>query len=289
MRIVYNIILIGLMLCSNVTAQVFVKSSSQQLIEDAVNGSFFIFRQNYQLKDSTSNEYFGLAGKEEFGMSYSLGVKLKGGYCITDVAMRPWIYDTNFDRYRSTHLPVINKTEYKELSDGSQYKTLGFSGDVVKPLIAEKLYQLEDSTFSGNGFSIDASKGTKEGWIVCITADKSLEETGENISFSYLIYRKDLNLEKERKEYSIDMPLINQKVWGGFYIVPEQTGIGQITFKLAGLLVGKDKEWVIITPFDNASVVSVLSDKESDKDELTPVKKEEDNKKLEKKKKRESK
>lgn len=271
------------MLCSNAFAQVFVKSSSQELIESAIKNSMFIIRQNYQLKDSVTNEYFGLAGKEEFGISYSLGIKLQGGYCVTDQAVRPWEYDENYSRYRTTHIPIINKTEYLGVNADGKYQTLSFLNQEITPLLSEKLYMVKDSTFSGNGFFIDSSKGNKEGWVVYIAAEKSIYNVEIGVNPSYFIYRKDINLDDGKKEYRIDNPLTNQKIWGGFYLVPEQTAIGQITFKLVGLLVGHEKEWKIVTPFESLSDVSVLSQDE-EKSVLTPVKSKNDDGKTEKKK-----
>ncbi|WP_163211647.1 hypothetical protein [Bacteroides sp. 519] len=264
----------------------FVYSDNQQLVVSAIENSLFVLRQSYQLKDTLTNEYYGRGGRNDFGTLFSLGVKLQQSYCVTDKAIRPWEHDENFNRYRSSnYVPIIIKTHYKELCDSCYYETLEFHNRLLTEIHPNELYQLTDSTFNKQGFETDTSVGKRNGWLVWLVAANTIEKA-DSVTVSYIIYRKELNRETGKNEYEIDAPSTNQHPWGGIFIVPEQTAIGQITFRLAGILMKKEDKWRIITPFtlQNAGT-TVIEVPEETIEELTLVEEKSTKKKTRKQKK----
>lgn len=260
-------------------------SNNQQLVEDAITGGMVIVEQAYQLEDTVSHQLFGRYGNNEFGQSYSVAVKVPGGLLVQDCAIRPWEYDENFDRYRESHRPALYTTRYREFTD-SALTTL--AGDIhdAKPA-AQGLYMVPDSTtFGGNGFMPDtATCGECDGWLAWITSPQPIDSCNTQSAqplVTHTIYRHKLALSPDSAEYAVKAPQVKGSIWGGIYIVPRQTGIGQITFTLCGVMVpGEEETWKIAIPKRRNEEV-----KEAPKgDELTPTGSSKDDKKEKNKKK----
>ena len=97
-------------------------------------------------------------------------------------------------------------------------------------------------------------------------------------SIRLVSYKKDLYIKHSTDTISVDTPDNNQPILGGIFVNPVQTHIGQITFLLTGVAVGKDKHWILHFPF--------LAQAENEKKELTIIKSESNQNKLPKKKKK---
>lgn len=225
-----------------------VSSSSQQMIEDALKGSIFIVEQQYQLQDTTSGGYFGRGGRQEFGTTVSLGVKVQGGYLYLDPAERPWEYDGNFERYRQSHRPVLYKTLFRELTDSLGTEVASFRTHQSRALIPDRFYHAVDPTpFEGAGLRIDGTAGTKKGWLIWVTS-AGLEAPEAHVvdPVDYVIYSKTLTLEADTLIYNPGRPSTQQKVWGGIYVIPVRTALGQLSFELVGVMVKTDDGWALL-------------------------------------------
>lgn len=222
-------------------AQIFM-SSNQQLVEEAIKNGIVVIRQSYQLEDSVSHQRFGRYGNEEFGKTYSLGVKVEGGILLENKAIRPWNYDENFVRYQDSHRPVNIKTEVKELKD-SVFSNAKLNVDSV--VSNDPIANIPDSlTFSGKGFEVFSYSKPTDGWIIWITSSDEIHHCDSVVVQSPLIYKKKIEFNPDSISYSIELPQTPNKVWGGIFVVPEQTEIGQLTFKLAGVMVEEvSGEW----------------------------------------------
>jgi hypothetical protein len=123
-----------------------------------------------------------------------------------------------------------------------------------------------------------------EGWLVWITADKAIIES-EKASTSLSIYKKAIEFNSDSLKYEVEAPQVSRIIWGGIFIVPVQTEIGQLTFKLGGVVVASGlNQWRLEVPtFPELPVVSAPTAGE----ELTPLNESDssDNKKKNKKKK----
>ncbi|MDR2232001.1 MAG: hypothetical protein LBE56_02620 [Tannerella sp.] len=254
-------------------------SSNQQLIEDAVKDGFFIIRQRYQLQDTTARTptYFGWQNRDWFGESYSLGVKVKTGYYLFDKAIIPWLYDTNFEQYKtnSKYVPVLSDGDFRTF-ENIDYQSLPRGNALIKEGSSNRIFLLPDtSSFQQKGFSVDTGKGEKKGWLVWVTTDKPLEEQPDQKP-SCLIYRLELNFEQGKNSYDVKDPATDKNIVGGFYFLPEITDIGQITFSLSGVLLRENGSWQVAV-LSNSTNQNIKQPNSSESG-LTPIKNDKSNK-----------
>lgn len=262
-----------------------LSTDNQELIRKSLEKSLIIVNSSYQLKDTVTNEYYGRLGRDEFGHIYSIGIKVKGGYYLSDKAVRPWMYDSNFNRYKETHLPVFYKIYYKELQDSILTEIEKRPEHLQTEVYPQQFYFRKDSTlFKGEGFEPKCQTGKADGWLVWLVADKPITESDSITSTSYIIYRKTLEIKEGHQEHNIDAPSTDKTIWGGIYVVPEPTGIGQITFRLSGVLVEKEGKWAVLTAVNqNSNECAIINDENEGNDTLTPIRKEETKNKKNKK------
>jgi hypothetical protein len=131
---------------------------------------------------------------------------------------------------------------------------------------------VSDSIFKNKGFPMDDSDGLKPAWLVWLVSADSLDKIN-NESLSLLIYRNELTFEAGKSTYKIEAPSTGKWVVGGFYIVPQIEGIGNITLYLSGLVCGKDKNWQVVRLREPKKIDAIVPAKpKPTKDGLTPVK-----------------
>lgn len=254
-----------LMLPLSMTAQIYM-SSNQQLVEQAVKNGIVIVRQSYQLEDTVSHQRYGRYGNEEFGKTYSLGIKVDGGIVLDKKAFRPWVYDQNFTRYQASHRPVNIKTEIRELND-SVFSVAKFNIDSVSS--ENPATFLPDSlTFAGNGFEPSSYSKPTEGWLVWITSSAEIQYCDSVPISPPMIYRKQIEFNADSTSYPVESPQTASKVWGGIFVVPEQTQIGQLTFKLAGTLIDDSNDGWKLFPLKEEPITEVS---QNVGEELTPT------------------
>jgi len=226
-------------------------SASQQFIEDAVKNGIFILRRCYRLQDTTAQTptYFGWQNQNWFGETYSLGIKVKEGYYLSDKAARPWIYDAKFEQYATSDklVPVISASEYKMMED-SIFTVLPNHDDRMKEISAHRFYLAQDTAvFQQKGFYADGSDGAKKGWLVWLVTDRLLEEQNHQTP-EFLIYRSELTFESGKESCEIKDPATGKKILGGFYFLPKFTDVGQINFYLCGILHHENDKWHVVRP-----------------------------------------
>jgi len=255
-------------------------SNNQQLIEDAVKDGLFVMSSYYKLQDTTKTEpaYYGRKSLPYFGVTYTLGIKVKNGYFISNAAVHPWMGDSNYreSTYRNDnrYVPVVSEYKYRLLDD-TAYQPLPLKDATINEISKNRSYFVRDAVFQNEGFNIDTSTGMKKGWLVWATTDKPLAEQPEQ-ALSFTIYRAEVVFEKSKDSYEIKAPATDKIVLGGFFVLPVPTGIGQIEFKLTGILANEMNQWSIVrmtsTEADSSSG-SGISKKNSG---LTPIQDEND-------------
>lgn len=256
------ILIWSLLICLSLNAQVWVKSSDQQLIEGAIDGCFFDISQSYRIIDPKTNQIFGRNGNNAFGTVASFGVKTIIGFCIPDMVVHPWNYDSNFAKYKGLYTPVTYKYQIKDSTD-----------IVIDSLIVDKddtlLHFVNDSTLVGKGLTFNSTKGDLHGWLVWRV------EPQENAP-KYIIYKKDLNFTDNARQYDIEKPGCSFQLSGAIYIIPRQQGIGVLQFDLAGVVYPQNGKWVLFPTSTIEKTWKGRQNEESDErplneDELTPI------------------
>lgn len=259
-------------------AQLLVKSTSQQFIEDAVMSGLFISEQSFQICDKETGELFGLNGKSEFGKQYSIGIKISNGLLLSDVAVRPWMYDMKYERYKDKYDPVFYQAKFAEMKENAEFDSLAYSMTGMQELIDTTFYSFSSETFKGKGFSLDYTKGEKDGWLVWIIADKNADISSMS-KLDYSIYRKKLEIDRSKASFDVVHPEEKQNILGGIYVVPYYTEIGIIEFRLCGVMSKSGNGWKIHCPFvgmeneipSEQKPKQEVKEEDKDTSELTPV------------------
>ena len=286
-------IIVFLCICLVLQAQIYIKSTEQQFIEDVVKSGLFVSKQSFQICDRETGELFGLNGKKEFGVQYSIGVKVPNGFVLTDKAVRPWLYNNKFGKYKQKYDPVFYQATFSEMTEKARYDSLDYTLAKLDELVDTTMYKFSSGTFGGKGFVLDGTVGKKDGWIVWITAKKEYDfEKSANLN--YTIYRKTITIDADKQSFDISNPNLEQNILGGIYVVPAYTKIGVIEFRLCGIVSFVGDGWKIYCPFVGMKEEAQTSDegtsntevKNDEPSELTPVKDMDKVKKKDKKKKK---
>lgn len=222
--------------------------NSQEMIKESVKKGLFISKQSFQICDRETGELFGLNGKKEFGIQYSLGIKVPGGFLLNDEAVRPWVYNDKYKKYQSKYDPVFYQAKFSELSEEAKYDSLGYTLVGMQELVDTLVYSLSSETFENKGFVLDYTKGEKEGWAVWLTTDKTTD-LSQTAKLNYTIYRKKIVVEKVKQSFEIAKPDVGRDILGGIYVVPYYAEIGVIEFRLCGVMSKSKDGWKIYCPF----------------------------------------
>lgn len=243
-------------------------SNNQQFICDATKGGLAIVSQSYQLEDTVSHQKFGRYGKDEFGQGYSIGIRIPGRLIVSKSVVEPWHNDPNFERYKNSHLPVRYKRAVREFCDTIVNNQIVLN-ERIDDLYKSELFAIQDSTINKNqGFQLDTIPGKKNGWLIWIVSDEPIEKSDSIHNESLMIYKSELSFNDDACEVTIKSPSTEKNVWGGIYVTPIQTSVGQITFYLSGIIQYKGNDvWSVVSPFMKESITPIAETF----DDLTPV------------------
>lgn len=262
------ILFITILIFSSVSlsSQVIVKSQSQSFVEQAIKDGIFVIRQTYQLEDTITQQRFGRYGNEEFGAYSSLAFRTSDGFIVDSQLLSPWETDSNFSRYRTSHKPVMAQAYSVEFGD-SIMSPITYSTDSLN-LGQLRLAKLcpQDSSFVG--FDNKIYKSPTEGWVVWLSNDSTINESIGLKKPDFTIFKRTVEFHPDTMSYRIDTPNISKQLWGGIFVVPEQTAIGQITFFLGGVIVREieSNEWILVPSVGQTTTVLARPE-----DELTPL------------------
>ena len=252
------------------------KSNNQIFIEQALQQAFVNVEQSYQLQDTIHNEIFGRDEKDYFSIISFLGMRTQQGLLIAQDAVHPWKNDEDFNQYEGKYKPIVFRSKLTYLRSELESKE---TNPVVTEANVQKLtetpFALYVDSLNRNGLMCDTVAGSKSGWMVWVI-DTKTENNPDSIRL--VSYKKELYIKHSTDTISVDTPDNNQPILGGIFVNPVQTHVGQITFLLTGVAVGKDKHWILHFPF--------LAQAENEKKELTIIKSESNQNKLPKKKKK---
>lgn len=260
-------ILAVLPLCAAAQLSNLFKTDNQALVEQAIANGIVLVEQSYQLSDTTG-KYYGRYGEDEFGKTTSIGIRVDSGMVVTDLAVTPWNFDENFNRYRDSYTPKLYQTHVYNFGDSASVDSVQFE----YAAIAEGLFFTKSSS-DVDGYKPKKYNGSQDGWTAWVYKEKDAD--GEHIgSYKYLIVKQKHQFPAKIESLSVQAPQDGKEYVGGVFIVPEQTAVGQLTFFLAGIAIyDYDKEsWMLTMP--SALVKSGDVDRregaEAGIDELTP-------------------
>lgn len=245
------------------TAQIFnfsLRTNNQQLIDEALAGAFVRINQSYELCDTIKDEHFGRDGKDYFSIMPFIGIETEKGLIFPSVTLKPWLFDKDFDEYKGQYKPVVSETKLNILNSR---KDNVVPRDVKSPLsgtdISNNLSVDSDSTQINQGLKVDTVPGVKNGWLIWLTSNSNLAES-DSVRFTSI--KKDIEVPIDGGYLHIDKPESSETVYGGIYVTPVQSSIGQLTFTLTGVMVLNEEGWVLEFPFIKES---------NEKKTLTPI------------------
>lgn len=228
-----------------------LKSPNQQIIEQVVNSGVFIVKQSYELADSLGNRY-GLNGNKEFGVDYSLAVKIKNGFLISERTIHPWDFNPLFDQYRKDYTPKLFPSTFSEMSNAARFDSITIVEDSLKTLFSGLLYAQASEQFFGDGFSVGGKIGENDGWIVWFTKKHEVD-FARTTELSLSIVKKKLSItpkkDNESYFYQLDSLSTNDEIVGGIFVIPEVVGVGHMELKLCGVACKIENGWMLCCPF----------------------------------------
>ena len=244
-------------------AQIFnfsLRTNNQQLIDEALSGAFIRINQSYELCDTIKNEHFGREGKDYFSIVPFIGIETERGLIFPSSALQPWNSDNDFDEYKNQYKPLVTETKFNSLNSRKalihQESEFPISGSELSRYITI----LSDSTKTHEGLKVDTVPGPKSGWLIWLSSNANLAES-DSVRFTSI--KKDIEVPVDGSFLHIDKPEISETVFGGIYVTPVQSSIGQLTFTLTGVMVLDEEGWVLDFPFITKSV---------ENKSLTPIK-----------------
>ncbi|MDE7345168.1 MAG: hypothetical protein K2N48_00315 [Muribaculaceae bacterium] len=253
------------------TAQIFnfsLRTNNQQLIDKALSGAFVRINQSYELCDTVKDEHFGRDGKDYFNIVPFIGVETEAGIVFPSSALTPWANDNDFDKYKDRYKPLATKSTISLLNIGEE-QAPEYSGSPLEGhTITKYLCTIADTTQTKKGLNVDSISGRKDGWFIWLSSEHDLAET-DTVKLTSI--KKDLEVPVNGECIRIDSPEISETVYGGIYVTPTQTAVGQITFTLTGIMVSDEEGWFLDFPF--------IAERTENKP-LTPIKGITDEKKL---------
>lgn len=231
------------------TAQIFnfsLRTNNQQLIDEALAGAFVKINQSYELCDTVKDEHFGRDGKDYFSIIPFIGIETEQGLVFPSATLVPWSYDNDFEEYQGQYKPLITDTKISVLNNRKEHITRDVSHPFLGKDVSKHLRIFCDSTQSIKGLNVDTVPGVKNGWLIWLSSNANLAET-DSVRFTSI--KKDIEVPTAGGYLHIDKPEISETVYGGIYVTPVQSSIGQLTFILTGVMVLDEDSWVLDFPF----------------------------------------
>lgn len=261
----FFVIILAILSFTCLSAQMIVKSQNQTLIEEAIGKGMYVFVQSYQLEDTTTHNRFGRFGNNHFGSKASLAIRTTEGDIVNADVLTPWNKDINFNKYKGTYKPVVSDSKIIEFGD-TIASSVTVCSDTVIPGANISAIFVSDSV--SGGFKCQKFVGSTEGWIVWVSNDSIIDRYEGSKMPELTIYKQVVDFHAGDEYGKISEPNIPQQVWGGIFIVPKQTAIGELSFMLAGVIVkdDQDKDWIIASPLNDKTEVDAVQG-----DELTPL------------------
>lgn len=230
-------------------AQIFnfsLRTNNQQLIDEALSGAFIKINQSYELCDSVKDEHFGRNGKDYFNIIPFIGINTDNGFVFPSAVLEPWVYDREYDEYKGQYKPITSASKYSALNTDKELGMDSSNRPVSGTGITKYLCLLTDTIQHQSGLPVDTVPGIKNGWLIWLSSNSNLADTD---SVRYTSIKKEIEVPIDGGYLHIDKPEISETVYGGVFVTPVQTSIGQLTFTLTGVMVLDEEGWVIDFPF----------------------------------------
>ena len=218
-------------------------SSKNSLIEKSISSNLCIIRQQYRLEQN--GNFYGKKNQSYYGESYSLAVKVAGGMYLQNEVLFPWKNDRDYQRVNKSgkYTPQYFWSQKRALND-TIYEPidLELNSKYVTSVDKDSTLFLHTEAVSNFGLYVDKTEGGKEGYMVWIYSESTLQDSAMNINMT----QESLLLDPS-DSLSVTMhPSDSNKVLGGLFIVPFFETAGRIQLRIVGMASkSSKKEWVL--------------------------------------------
>lgn len=249
--------IVALLICGSAHAQLTIgKSAGQVMTENAITSSVVIIRQSYQVKNKQNGKVFGQNGRDDFGHTYSIGVKTEAGLALTECGLKPWLFDNAFKKVEQKYEPIVSLTEIRdiELCKDSSFSRCPLRIGRQQP---EGLWLADAGAIAPNAMEIDNVDSEKDGWLIWFIAKKPLDED-PNAGISMQTLNKKITV--SGADIEIDAPSGGSQVLGGLFVCPSYLGGGHVAYRLVGMTVKSEDKWLLRTPFSGFPLERTVTD-----------------------------
>ena len=265
-----KIFLIGLMLVPLSLSAQWLTSPAQRMVVESIKDALFVSEQGYLLRDTLGNNY-GRDGRNEFSKTYELGISMQNGILVPDGCIAPWRHDSSFVRYSEAYEPRLTQRQVRAWAD-TTFHPIQLFNDSIVAYGDSMVYVAHGASTGHQGLAIDNTTGDKEGWLVLVYAKGDISSAN---SLDYLVFNKNITVTDSQSFYEITFPTLSDGesvLLGGFYVTPSFPKNGVIEFKVTGMMVQKDSQWLLCAPFAMAEQVTHNeTDADHGESQLTPI------------------
>lgn len=248
--------------------------AGDNLIKETNFKAVVVVEQSYQLKDNKGNVY-GLNNKPEFGKVYSFGILIENGLIVDDRITHPWNFDSNYDQYKNDkeYTPVLSETLIKPYGENEFVNLQRDDTPIIE--LSNNCYKLQCQC---QGLHVSDTISKVDGWMVWVMQPTESEVT-KDVEFNvFLSFVQEVDV--KANGFEVLPPQNTQKVIAGFFIVPNITSIGTVTFELCGVAYDDNSTWRLLSIIQEKTNETPTNKKEESDDKkpkavsggkLTPV------------------
>lgn len=266
-----TIILFLISVLSQTAAQSFL-TSNQAMVKASVEQSIVITCSGYKLQDSTGQHY-GRNNRAEFNQIYSLAIATDSGLIVPTATINPWMFDGDFDRYRSSHTPVLCKIGYRQIKD-SVFFNPQLTADSTS---SRQLFRMPTDSLEGiPHLAIHTGSSYNNGWLLWVYASDTLGNAGITSTTAVMA---PSNISDTVPEIQVPAPMTSgmlrdsiasRKPIGAVWVVPCYPQPGMVQFRVAGLAVRDTDGWILAPLRFHTAAEAIEEQPQISSDELTP-------------------
>ncbi len=247
-------------------------SPNQAMVKASVEQSIVITCSGYKLQDSTGQHY-GRNNRAEFNQIYSLAIATDSGLIVPTTTINPWMFDDDFDRYRSSHTPVLCKIGYRQISD-STFSNLQLTADSTD---SRQLFRMPTDSLEGIPLlTIHTGSSYNNGWLLWVYASDTLGNAGITSTTAVMA---PSNISDTVPEIQVPAPMTSgmlrdsiasRKPIGAVWVVPCYPQPGMVQFRVAGLAVRDTDGWILAPLRFHTAAEAIEEQPQISSNELTP-------------------
>lgn len=234
-----------------------------------IKSSCFLLKQDYCLYDKRKKKLYGYNDKEQFGTTYSLGIKCNGYNIITDQAVQPWKYDENYNEFKSEKLePILSGSKYLLFDDSETYSYIGSDSIVtaVQTIKDNYIYTAKPFTSLQDGLDLNVSDTCKTGILIWIFNNTGDLETG-NITIDFEFVPTKIEMFGSA---AITPPHQGKEILGCLLVTKNDND--DTKWYLSGLAASKENTWTLYYPFKGFKITNKKQEVPTVKGRLTEIK-----------------